>query len=313
VSRLSRRELLILGAAGLGAAALRRPRAEGSTSNPNPSRTSMLTRKIPRSGEAVPAIGLGTWQTFDVGADPAERAPLAEVLRRFLAGGGTLIDSSPMYGRAEEVVGDLLARAKPPARPFLATKVWTRGREAGEAQLEASVRRMRARPLDLAQVHNLLDVETHLPTLRAWKAAGRIRYLGITHYTASAFDDLERLLRAGPVDFVQLPYSVATRGAEARLLPAAAETGTAVLVNRPFEEGELFRRVKGRPLPDWAAELGCTAWSQVFLKFILAHPAVTCVIPATSKPAHLDENLRAGHGPLPDAALLRRIVRALDP
>jgi aryl-alcohol dehydrogenase-like predicted oxidoreductase len=271
----------------------------------------MLTRPIPRTGEPLPAVGLGTWQTFDVGEGRAERAPLAEVLRRFFAAGGTVVDSSPMYGRAEQVTGDLLEAAPPPRRPFLATKVWTRGREAGEAQLEESVRRMRARPLDLAQVHNLLDVEAHLPMLRAAKAAGRIRYLGLTHYTPSAFGELERLLRAEKVDFVQLPYSIATRDAERRLLPAAAETGTAVLVNRPFEEGDLFRAVKGRALPAWAPELGCEAWSQVFLKFILSHPAVTCVIPATSKPAHLDENLRAGLGPLPDEALRRRMVADL--
>jgi len=272
----------------------------------------MLTRPIPRTKEPLPAVGLGTWQTFDVGGGEAERAPLAEVLRRFFAGGGTVVDSSPMYGRAEEVTGDLVEAEPPRTRPFLATKVWTRGREAGAAQLEESVRRMRARPLDLAQVHNLLDVDAHLPTLRAWKAAGRVRHVGITHYTPSAFGDLERLLRAEALDFVQLPYSIATRDAERRLLPAAADTGTAVLVNRPFEEGELFRAVKGRPLPGWAGELGCTAWSQVFLKFILGHPAVTCVIPATAKPAHLDENLGAGRGPLPDEALRRRMVSALD-
>jgi aryl-alcohol dehydrogenase-like predicted oxidoreductase len=272
----------------------------------------MLTRPIPRTGERLPAVGLGTWQTFDVGEDLADRAPLAEVLRRFLAGGGTVIDTSPMYGRAERVTGDLLAASPPPQRPFLATKVWTRGREAGEAQLAESVRRLRAGPLDLAQVHNLLDVGAHLPTLRAWQGAGRVRYVGITHYTPSAFPELERLIRAERLDFVQLPYSIATRAAEARLLPAAAETGTAVLVNRPFEEGELFRRVKGRALPGWADELGCTSWAEVFLKFILGHPAVTCVLPATSKAAHLEENLRAGRGPLPDEALRRRMAADLD-
>jgi aryl-alcohol dehydrogenase-like predicted oxidoreductase len=301
----SRRRFLALGAGALAAAALPRgARAQGRSS-------AMLTRPIPRTREPLPVIGLGTWQTFDVGEGASERAPLAEVLRRLLAGGGTVIDSSPMYGRAEAVTGDLLEAERPRRRPFLATKVWTRGREAGEAQLEESVRRMRARPLDLAQVHNLLDVEAHLPTLRAWKEAGRIRYLGVTHYTPSAFAELERLLRAERLDFVQVPYSIATRDAERRLLPAAAETGTAVLVNRPFEEGELFRVVKGRPLPGFAAELGCTAWSQVFLKFILGHPAVTCVIPATSKPAHLEENLGAGRGALPDEALRRRMAAEL--
>jgi aryl-alcohol dehydrogenase-like predicted oxidoreductase len=274
----------------------------------------MLTRPIPRTGERVPVVGLGTWRTFDVGADEAERAPRLEVLRRFLAGGGRVIDSSPMYGEAEAVVGDLLARLGPPAaqRPFLATKVWTSGRAAGEAQMRESMRRLRADRLDLMQVHNLLDWREHLPTMRAWKAAGRFRYLGITHYATSAFDDLERLLRTEQLDFVQLPYSAARREGEARLLPAAADTGTAVLVMRPFEEGDLFRMVKGRALPSWAGEVEARSWSEVFLKFILGHPAVTAVIPATAKPAHLDENVRAGFGPLPDAALRARIVRELS-
>jgi aryl-alcohol dehydrogenase-like predicted oxidoreductase len=258
-------------------------------------------------------VGLGTWRTFDVGADEAERAPRREVLRRFLAGGGRVIDSSPMYGEAERVVGDLLASlpAQERERVFLATKVWTSGRAAGEAQLRDSLRRLRAEPLDLMQVHNLLDWREHLPVLRAWKAAGRLRYVGVTHYATSAFGELELLLRTEALDFVQLPYSAALREAEARLLPAAAETRTAVLVMRPFEQGELFGAVKGKPLPSWAAELGARSWSEVFLKFILAHPAVTAVIPATAKVAHLAENLRAGTGPMPDAALARRMSREL--
>jgi aryl-alcohol dehydrogenase-like predicted oxidoreductase len=271
----------------------------------------MRTRRIPRTGEELPVIGLGTWQTFDVGASEAERAPRLEVLRAFLDAGGRAIDSSPMYGRSEEVTGDLLARLPGAPRPFLATKVWTRGREAGEAQVRASMRRLRADSLDLLQIHNLLDWEAHLPTLRDLKARGRIRYAGITHYSAGAFDEMERLLRTEHLDFVQLPYSVASRGVEARLLPAAAETGTAVLVMRPFEEGALFRAVKGRPVPPWGAELGATAWSQLFLKFILAHPAVTAVLPATAEPRHAAENARAGFGPLPDEGLRRRIFEAI--
>lgn len=271
----------------------------------------MRTRTIPRSGEPLPVVGLGTSQTFDVGPSDRERAPLLEVLRAFLDAGGRVIDSSPMYGRAEEVTGDLVARLGGAPRPFYATKVWTRGRAAGEAQIAESMRRMRADNLDLLQVHNLLDWKTHLGTLRDLKAKGRIRYVGITHYTLSSFDELERLLRAEKLDFIQLPYSVATREAEKRLLPAAAETGTAVLVMRPFEDGDLFRAVRGKPLPAWAAELGATAWSELFLKFILAHPAVTAVLPATAKPHHLAENVRAGFGPLPDDALRRRIVEAV--
>jgi aryl-alcohol dehydrogenase-like predicted oxidoreductase len=304
MSAIGRRRFLALGAAGLGAAALARARvAEGR---------SMRTRTIPRTGEALPVVGLGTWQTFDVG-EGAARAPLREVLRLFLDAGGRVVDSSPMYGRAERVAGDLLAELRPTPPPFLATKVWTRGREAGVAQMEESLRRMRAARMDLMQVHNLLDVETHLATLRAWKAEGRVRYVGVTHWVPSAFPEIERLLRSAELDFVQIPYSLATRDAEARLLPAAADAGVAVLVNRPFEEGELFRAVRGRKVPDWAAEMGASAWSEVFLKFILAHPAVTCVLPATSKPKHLAENVRAGSGALPDEALRRRIAAEISP
>lgn len=297
-----RRFLALAAAAGVAATARVGARQRGG---------GMLTRKIPRSGEALPVVGLGTWQTFDVGPSEAERAPLLEVLRAFLAAGGRVIDTSPMYGRAEEVTGDLLARLPAAPRPFLATKVWTRGEAAGAGQIRQSFERLRADPLDLLQVHNLLDWETHLPTLRELRARGRIRYLGITHYARSAFDEMERLLRGEELDFVQLPYSVASREAEARLLPAAQETGTAVLVMRPFEEGDLFRAVKGKPLPAWASEIGATAWSQIFLKFILSHPAVTAVLPATSKPAHLAENVQAGFGPLPDPALRRRMAADL--
>jgi aryl-alcohol dehydrogenase-like predicted oxidoreductase len=271
----------------------------------------MLARRIPRSGEAIPAIGLGTWRTFDVGASEEERAPRREVLRRFLAAGGRAIDSSPMYGQAERVVGELLAELGPAQAPFLATKVWTRGRLAGEAQMRESLRRLQVQGLDLMQVHNLLDWQEHLPAMREWKAAGRLRYLGVTHYAQGAFEEMEKLLRTEKLDFVQLPYSVATRAAESRLLPAAAETGTAVLVMRPFEEGELFGAVEGKALPAWAKEIGARAWSEVFLKWILGHPAVTAVIPATANPDHVAENVRAGAGALPDAALRRRIVREL--
>jgi diketogulonate reductase-like aldo/keto reductase len=196
--------------------------------------------------------------------------------------------------------------------PFLATKVWTNGRAAGEEQMRESARRMGAERIDLMQIHNLLDWETHLPTLRSWKEQGRLRYIGITHYSLSAFDRMERILRRERLDFVQLPYSLGVREAERRLLPAAAETGTAVLVMRPFEEGALFRRVRGRPLPVWAAEIDCASWAEVFLKVILAHPAVTCVIPATANPDHLSQNVRAGLGRLPDEALRRRIVEELS-
>jgi aryl-alcohol dehydrogenase-like predicted oxidoreductase len=299
-----RRGLAASAAAALAAA------GRGRGAEP-PAGAAMLARKIPRSGEEVPAIGLGTWRTFDVGPSAEERAPRIEVLRRFFAAGGRVIDSSPMYGEAEAVVGDLLAALRPRPPPFLATKVWTRGRTMGETQMRDSLRRFQVERLDLMQVHNLVDWREHLPAMREWKAAGKLRYVGVTHYSESAFDELERILRGEKVDFVQLPYSVATRAAEARLLPAAAETGTAVLVMRPFEEGELFEAVKGKRLPPWAKGIGASAWSEVFLKWILGHPAVTAVIPATANPEHVAENVRAGLGPLPDAALRKRIVREL--
>lgn len=268
----------------------------------------LLQRPIPSSGETIPAVGLGTWQTFDVGASPSEREPLREVLRRFVAAGGRVIDSSPMYGMAESVVGDLAADIEVTDKLFLATKVWTSGRRAGVAQMEQSLRRLRTKRLDLLQIHNLLDWRTHLATLREWKQAGRIRYLGVTHYTASAFDELERVLRAEPLDFVQVNYSLGERDAERRILLVARDRGIAVLVNRPFSAGGLFSGVRGRPLPAWAAEIGCESWAQIFLKWILAHPAVTCVIPATRRPEHLVDNMKSGVGMLPDAAARERIA-----
>ena len=271
-----------------------------------------LKRAIPRSGELLPAIGLGTWQTFDVGPRAPERAELKEVLRLFVDLGGSVVDSSPMYGEAERVVGDLAAELGIRPRLFLATKVWTSGREAGIRQMENSFKLMRAQRLDLMQVHNLLDVATHLKTLREWKTTGRIRYLGITHYYSGAYAELERLVKTNAYDFVQFNYSMAEREAEERLLPLCAETGTAVIINRPFAHAGLFGRVKGKPLPPWAAEFDCRSWAQFFLKYILAHPAVTCVIPGTGRVAHLKDNLQAGIGRLPDAATRRRMVESLE-
>jgi len=291
---LTRRELLQVGIAAAFA-----PRVHAAPGG------SMLTRPIPRTNEALPAIGLGTWQTFDTD----ELGPLHEVVRDFVAAGGRVIDSSPMYGRAEQVTGDLVSAAR--ATPFLATKVWTSGKTEGIAQMERSFRRMRTKRMDLMQVHNLLDVKTHLPVLREWKQAGRIRYLGITHYAHSAFDELERLMRTEQLDFVQLPYNLADRSAEKRLLPAAKDTGTAVLVMRPFAEGDLFARVKGKALPPWAADFDCASWAQFFLKFILGHPAVTCPIPATSNAKHVRDNLQAGLGRLPDEATRQKMVTTL--
>jgi diketogulonate reductase-like aldo/keto reductase len=268
----------------------------------------LLSRPIPSSGETIPVMGLGTWRVFDVGGSAAERGPLREVLKSLVELGGRVVDSSPMYGTAESVVGDLAAELGVTDTLFLATKVWTSGRDAGVAQMEQSVRRMRASRLDLIQIHNLLDWRTHLKTLREWKAAGRIRYLGITHYTASAYDELERVLRAETLDFVQVNYSLGEREAERRILPLARDRGVAVLANRPFAEGGLFQRVRAQAVPSWAAEFDCESWAQFFLKWILAHPAVTCAIPGTSRPQHLVDNLRAAVGRLPDAAMRDRMA-----
>lgn len=267
----------------------------------------MIERTIPRTNESIPVIGLGTWQAFDVGGSPAARAPLVEVLQRFAAGGGRVVDSSPMYGQAEEVVGALRQHVP---KAFLATKVWTSGRGEGIEQMERSMRLMRADAIDLMQVHNLLDWRTHLATLRAWKREGRIRYLGVTHYTRSAFGDLERILREEEIDFVQLPLSLGVPEAAERLLPVARERGVGVLVNRPFEEGALFARLRGVPFPSWTGEHGCRTWADVALKWIVSHEEVTCVIPATRNAEHMESNLRAGEGRLFDAGERKRL-RAL--
>ena len=268
----------------------------------------MLTRPIPQSNEPLPVVGLGTWQAFDVGADRAELDQRKEVLRVLLEAGGKVINSSPMYGRAEAVVGTLLSEMKGHEPTFLATKVWTSGEAAGIAQMKASAAKLQAPVIDLMQIHNLLDWRTHLRTLRAWKEQKKFRYIGITHYTDPALEDLAAVIRAERIDFVQFAYSIDGRAAEARLLPLCAERGVAVLVNRPFGSGSLFGQVKGKALPEWAAELGCASWSQVFLKYILGHPAVTCVIPGTARPEHMRDNVAAGFGRLPDAGERKRMA-----
>ncbi len=291
-----------LGAAGLTGLAITPAWAAGEES-------AMLQRAIPASGELLPVIGLGTSNVFDVGSDPDDRAPLQEVLGLLLGAGGKLLDTSPMYGRAEEVAGDLSAAARARPRMFIATKVWTRGREAGLQQIETSMRLLRAPQLDLVQVHNLLDLDTHLASLRRLQEQEKVRYVGITHYTVASQDDLAAIIRREPLDFVQLNYSIATREAEQRLLPLAAERKVATLINRPFEDGALFGRVRGKPLPPWAGEIGCASWAQFFLKFIISHPAVTCVIPATAKPQHMRDNLAAGRGEMPDAKMRERMAQ----
>ncbi|MGH8261891.1 MAG: aldo/keto reductase [Steroidobacteraceae bacterium] len=271
----------------------------------------MIDKRIPGSGEALPAIGMGSWSTFDVGARASERAPLREVLAAFLGAGGRVVDTSPMYGRSEEVLGDLLAEREAP-RVFMATKVWTDGRKAGAEQIARSMRRLRIAALDLIQVHNLRDWQVHRDTLLELKDQGKVRYIGITHYAVSAHAELERVIRAADWDFVQLNHSIATRDAEKRLLPLCADRRLAVLANRPFEEGDLFARVRGKDLPPWAADFDCASWAQFFLKYVISHPAMTCAIPASSKAAHMADNLGAGLGRLPDETLRVRMARYFD-
>jgi diketogulonate reductase-like aldo/keto reductase len=273
----------------------------------------MITRPIPSSGEAMPVIGLGTWNVFDVGEDAGARAPLNEVLRRLVDAGGRMIDTSPMYGRAEAVTGDLVAELGLRPRVFLATKVWTSGKEQGIAQMRRSAERLKSPVLDLIQIHNLHDWRTHLATLREMKAAGQVRYIGITHYTTSSLPELARILESEPgIDFVQFGYSLATRDAETKLLPVAAARHIATIVNQPFESGDMFRRVRGKTVPEWAADFDCTSWAQLFLKYILAEPAVTSVIPATANPEHMADDIKAGFGRLPDAPQRQRIRQLWD-
>ncbi|MEO8702206.1 MAG: aldo/keto reductase [Kofleriaceae bacterium] len=291
---LSRREVLGLGAGLL----LSRPALAK-----DPVTTDIIMRTIPSTGEAIPAIGLGSWQTFDV-ADPKAVQP---VLERFLALGGRVVDTSPMYGRSEAAIGAMVAAIQRPM-PWITTKVWTTGKQQGIAQMKQSMARLGVTKLDLMQIHNLVDWRTHMPTLREWKAAGTVRYIGISHY--GALDQLEQVVRTEPIDFVQLPYSAGQRGAEKRLLPAAADKGVAVLVMEPFSKGQLFSAVRTKKLPAVADELGCTSWAQLFLKFLLAHPAVTCPIPATSKVKHLEDNLAALRGPVPTSSQRDKILAA---
>ena len=265
----------------------------------------MNTRPIPATREALPVVGCGTWIGFDVAPGSAEYQRLPGVLEALFAAGGTVLDSSPMYGRSEAVTGDLLAASNQRAQAFLATKVWTSGRDAGIVQMEQSFQRLRTDRIDLMQVHNLVDWRAHLATLRPWKAQGRVRYIGITHYTASAYAEVEAVLRAEKLDFLQINYAFDDREAAQRLLPLAAERGVAVLVNMPFGGGGLLRGLMGKPLPAWAAEIGCTSWPQVLLKFVLSHPAVTCVIPGTRRRAHMEDNAQAGLGPVPPPAFWR--------
>ncbi len=268
----------------------------------------LLTRPIPSSGEKLPVIGLGTWRVFDVGTSQPERAPLEEVLRVLVQRGARVIDSSPMYGRAEEVIGELATKLELQQSLFLATKVWTMGKREGIASMERSFTRLQTKRIDLMQVHNLIDAQTHLTTLREWKSAGRIRYIGVTHYEASAFPAVEKILANEKLDFVQINYSLMDRAAQQRILPLAQELGMGVIINRPFGGGGIFQVISAKPLPAWAAEFDCHSWAQFLLKWIVSHPAVTCAIPATNSPQHLLDNMGAGVGRLPDAKTRSRMA-----
>lgn len=271
--------------------------------------SSLFQKPIPRTGEKIPVIGLGTYQSFDVEEGEKFRAPVREALAEFVRFGGGMVDSSPMYGASESVFGDLSKELKIESGIFYATKVWTTGREEGIRQMETSFKRMRTEVMDLMQIHNLADTGTHLATLRKWKEAGRVRYIGLTHYTERAYEDLARAMRSEKPDFVQLNYSIVEREAETKLLPLAADLGIAVIANRPFAQAVLFQKVRGKKLPEWAKDYDIASWAQFFLKFVVSHPSVTCAIPATGKVAHLKDNMAAGLGRFPDSSAREKMAK----
>jgi aryl-alcohol dehydrogenase-like predicted oxidoreductase len=296
---------------GATAASLLLPRDASLAQTASESST-MLTRGIPSSGEKLPVIGLGTWRVFDVDLAPDKEKQLGDVLSLFVKLGGRVIDSSPMYGRAEQVIGQLATKLGLREKLFFATKVWTRGKQAGIESMERSFARFQTKHIDLMQVHNLVDVATQLATMRDWKTQGRIRYIGVTHYNSGAFAEVEKVLRSEKLDFLQINYSLMEREAEQRIIPLAQERGVAVIVNRPFGGGDLFEKARAKQLPDWAAQFDCRSWGQFFLKWIIANPAVTCAIPATDNVRHLEDNLRAGVGPLPDPRTRQRMVELIS-
>lgn len=309
MNRISRREAALLMARS--SAGLLLARNVLNAEPPKLEKPPLLQREIPSSGERLPVIGLGSWQVFDVGPRPDERRPLEEVLSRFVALGGRVVDSSPMYGRAEQVIGDIAAKLSLHSALFLATKVWTTGKAEGVASMERSLTRLQTKKLDLIQVHNLIDARSHLATLRSWKDEGRVRYIGLTHYASSAYSEVAKPLRTEKIDFVQINYSLGEGEAEKEILPLAQDRGVAVLVNRPFGGGDLFSRVRRKPLPEWAGEFDCRSWAQFLLKWIVSQSAVTCAIPATGNLQHLEDNMQAGVGRLPDAPQRRRMVETI--
>jgi diketogulonate reductase-like aldo/keto reductase len=297
---ISRRSFLASSAALGALAAIGDARAESA---------GQLRRAIPATGEQIPAIGMGSWITFNVGDDETLRSQRLEVLKTFLAEGGALLDSSPMYGSSEDVLGWCLQRLPAQTRTFRATKVWTMFQSWGVSQMQKSQKLWGGERFDLIQIHNMLDWENHLETLKSWKAEGKVRYIGITTSHGRRHRDLAKALEKEPFDFVQFTYNVADREAEDRLLPLAAERKVAVIINRPFQGGSLFDAVGNKPLPAWAAEFDARNWAQFFLKFVVSHPAVTCAIPATSRVDHMKENMGAGLGRLPDPEMRKRMIR----
>jgi aryl-alcohol dehydrogenase-like predicted oxidoreductase len=295
---------------GIGAAGLALPTGSPCAQTESES-LAMLMRTIPSSGEKLPVIGLGTWEAFDVELTPDKEKQLGDVISFLAKTGRRVIDSSPMYGRSEQVIGTLAKKLGLTDKLFLATKVWTKGKQAGIEEMERSFARLQTKRIDLMQVHNLLDWRTQLATLREWKARGRIRYIGITHYTSGAFADVEAVMRSEILDFVQINYAADDRTAEERLLPLARERGIGVIVNQPFGGGGLLGKLKGQPVPEWSKEIGCTSWAQLLLKFVLAHPAVTCVIPGTGRPEYMRDNVHAGFGSYPDQSMRQRIAAAV--
>jgi diketogulonate reductase-like aldo/keto reductase len=271
----------------------------------------LATRPIGARSERLPIVGLGTYIAYDLSPGDRDWPTAREGLRQFAAGGGQVVDTSPMYGAAEAAIGEMAAELRIRDDLFIATKIWATGRDAGRAQVAASLRKLGGRRLDLVQVHNLVDAETHLRTLRSLRDQGLVRYIGVTHYEATAYPALEAIMRREPLDFIEVNYSIDEPASAERILPLAEQRRIAVIVNRPFGGGELFSKVRDRPVPAWAADIGCSSWAQLMLKYVIAHPAVTCAAPGTHDPRHIADNLAAGRGPLPDAAMRARIVRTV--